>query len=67
LTGIDERCQLIARFPYMGEAREDLAPRLRLFTYGSYVIFFQPIDGGIRVIRVLRGSRNFEALFRGDG
>jgi toxin ParE1/3/4 len=49
--------------PFMGQARFDLAPGLRMFPVGNYLIFFRPIEGGIEVIRVLHGKRNITGRF----
>ena len=64
LDTLEHRMELLSRHPKMGEARSDLAPRLRTFTVGNYVIFFRPIRDGIEVVRVLHGSRDIPAIFR---
>lgn len=46
---IHEKFEMLARQPLMGEPREDLAPDLRQFTLGNYVIYYTPLDDGIRV------------------
>ena len=51
--------------PEMGRSREELAPGLRSVTAGNYLLFYQPIDDGILVIRVAHGSRDLPALFQG--
>ena len=53
----------LAAMPFMWQARFDLAPGLRMFQVGSYLIFFRPIQGGIEVIRVLHGKRNITGRF----
>src|SRR6266516_3704082 len=60
---IDEKCRLLAQFPAMGRRREDLAPDLRSFPAGNYLIFYRPITEGIQVIRVLHGARDLPPLF----
>ena len=49
----------------MGRRRdEDLRPGVRTFTVGDYVIAYR-IDGdNLLILRVLRGSRDIESLFR---
>ena len=49
--------------PFIGQARFDLAPSLRMFPVGNYLIFFQPIQDGVEVIRVLHGERNITGRF----
>jgi toxin ParE1/3/4 len=66
LDRLYETMKLLADMPMMGRAREDLAPKLRSFVEGNYLIFYQPIETGIEVVRVMRGSRDIETLFRDD-
>jgi toxin ParE1/3/4 len=47
----------------MGRARGELAPDLRSFPYGRYVIFYAPIEDGIDVVRVLHSARDVDAAF----
>jgi toxin ParE1/3/4 len=39
LDSINKQCQILARFPKMGRARNELGPSLRSFPVGNYVIF----------------------------
>ena len=47
----------------MGREREELAPGLRSFPFGRYVVFFLPLEGGIDVVRVMHGSIDIEERF----
>jgi toxin ParE1/3/4 len=60
---IVSRFPTLASMPHLGRHREELAARLRSFPVGNYVIFYRPIDGGVEVIRVLHGARDFPPLF----
>jgi len=60
---IGEKCDLLAASPEMGRRREDLAPSLRSFPVGRYVIFYRPGERGIQVVRVLSAYRDIAALF----
>jgi toxin ParE1/3/4 len=60
---IDEKCQLLARMPELGQKRTDLAPELRGLPVGNYIIFYRPMKNGIQVIRVLHGARDLPQLF----
>jgi len=42
----------------MGRKVEELAPNLRSFPIGSYLIFYRPVEDGIELIRVLHGARD---------
>ncbi|MCI0485827.1 MAG: type II toxin-antitoxin system RelE/ParE family toxin [Blastocatellia bacterium] len=64
LNTINKQCEKLARFPEMGRARDELAPSLRSFPVGKYVIFYRPIEDGVEVVRVLHGKREIrEATF----
>ena len=63
---IREACEAHANQPRMGEARSNLGKDLRIFPVGSYVVIYRPLEGGILVLRVLLGRRNYPSLFR-DG
>ena len=63
LDKIDEKSQTLAQSPFIGKARDELGPKIRSFPIGNYVLFYQPIEDGIEIIRVLHGARDIEALF----
>ena len=63
MDAVKEKCQTLASMPEMGKAREELAPSLRSFPAGRYIIFYRPAGNGIEVIRVLSGYRDIDALF----
>lgn len=70
LQAVDRACELLASMPGMGSACESDEPALagtRLWPirgFRKYVIVYRPLDDGIEVLRVVRGSRDLEALFR---
>ena len=53
----------LARYPLMGEAVPQIRAGLRRFTVGNYVLYYEPIKGGVRLMRVLHGARKIEDLF----
>jgi toxin ParE1/3/4 len=55
---IAKKYDTLAIFPEMGTAYEELAPRLRGFVVGNYVIYYRPLDDGVEIIRVLHGRRD---------
>jgi len=65
LDALYERFVLLAGHPLLGRTRPELAPHLRSFPVGSYVIFYRPMDDGVEIARVLHGSRDIDALFQG--
>ncbi len=64
IDSLTDRFFLLASHPNIGRARdEDLRPGLRSFPVGGYVIIYRVQDEDVLILRVLRGSRNIEALF----
>jgi toxin ParE1/3/4 len=63
LDSVDQKCETLVRFPRMGQACDDLAPGLLLFTLDRYVIYYHPIDSGIEIVRVVSGARDVGSLF----
>jgi hypothetical protein len=59
--------ELLAIQPLMGRARDELPPGLRSFPFGRHVIFFEPIEDGIEVVRPLHSARDADAQFEGSG
>ena len=64
LDNLHQKLQLYATQPEMGQLRPDLGERVRLFSFGNYVVVYRPIEDGIDVLRVLEGHRDYPALFR---
>src|SRR5438132_14435467 len=65
IDSITARFALLARQPYIGRRRdEDLRPGVRSFVVGDYVIAYRVDGDNVLILRVLRGSRDLEALFR---
>ena len=60
-----ERLSLLAENPLAGRARDELAPGLRSFPIGRYVVFYRPLGAGdgIEVVRVLHAARQLPDTF----
>ncbi len=61
---LEDACQVLAKNPQLGTARDDLVPQMRVWSLGRHAIFFRPTDGGIEIVRVVDGARDFVSLFR---
>ena len=61
---IDEQFSLLAAQPIIGRSRSELAPGMRSFPVGRYLIFYAPLEDGIDVVRVLHGARDIDAIFK---
>ena len=60
---LDEILFLCATQPTMGRVRDELAPGLRSFPFGCYVVFYEPLHDGIDVVRVLHSSQETDPQF----
>jgi toxin ParE1/3/4 len=58
LDAIEERWLQLARFPFSGRARDDVAPGVRCLVVGSYLTLYSIGDEAITILRVLHGRRN---------
>jgi toxin ParE1/3/4 len=62
----------IARMPGIGERRDSIKPRLaglrvwRIEGFEKHLIFYQPTDGGIDIVRVLHGARDIDTVLDED-
>jgi toxin ParE1/3/4 len=56
---------MLARQPLLGEARPDLAPRLRAFVVSPYLVLYTPERHGVRIVQVVHSAREiYHALAR---
>ena len=60
---IDAKFRALADQPQMGRARDEVAPGLRSFPVPPYVIFYEPLNTGIAIVRVLHGARDVGGQF----
>jgi len=60
IDAITERFYLLAEFPHMGRAREDLQSGLRSFPVGQYVIIYTIDDGDVQILHVFHGRQDIE-------
>jgi toxin ParE1/3/4 len=63
LDRIDATLSLLALHPLMGQQVDHIRPGLRRFCQGNYLLFYEPREDGIALVRVLHGSRRIEDLF----
>jgi len=60
---ITRRFALLRDHPHMGREQNELLVNLRSFAVKNYIIFYQPVEGGVEILRVLHGSRDIESIF----
>jgi len=54
---------MLAEMPGIGRPRDDLAPNVRTFPLGSYLIIYREATGGIEVVRVLSARQDYRRIF----
>jgi toxin ParE1/3/4 len=59
-----EKFRLLATQPLLGEARNELAENLRMFTAGKYVILYRAAQHGIEIAHIVHSARDIVALLR---
>lgn len=63
LDDIEGRFHSLAENPLMGRLRPDIAPELRYFVVGKYLILYRIVPNGIQIVRVIHGARDLPNLF----
>ncbi len=57
-----KKCKTLVSSPGMGIERPELAPSIRSFPVGNYIIFYRQDKHGIEIARVLSGRRDIRSL-----
>jgi plasmid stabilization system protein ParE len=60
---ITVRFLLLSKHPRVGRSRDDLRAGIRSFPVGNYVVLYRIEGNDVLIQRVVRGSRDLEALF----
>ena len=58
-----QRCQHIARFPFIGKSYDRIRLGLRGVLLMDYIIFYHISDDAIEILRVVSGYRNLQGVF----
>lgn len=63
VESFEHHLEMLARMPSTGKLEADLAPDLRSFPVGSYLLYYLPMEDGIQLVRVLHGARDIDPDF----
>ncbi|MCQ8105891.1 type II toxin-antitoxin system RelE/ParE family toxin [Methylomonas sp. SURF-2] len=63
LDDIEQRFVMLADNPQMGRYRPDIAPELRYFISGKYLILYRTLNDGVQIVRVIHGARDLPNEF----
>jgi plasmid stabilization system protein ParE len=57
-SGFMRRFHALADNPLMGRLRPEIAPELRYFTVGKYLILYRTVLDGVQIVRIIHGARD---------
>lgn len=60
---LTKKFALLRDYPHAGREQPKLLLNLRSYTIKGYLIFYQPFDDRVEILRVLHGSRDIESIF----
>ncbi|MBD2570420.1 MULTISPECIES: type II toxin-antitoxin system RelE/ParE family toxin [Nostocaceae] len=59
----NQKCQHLARFPYIGKSYARLRPGLRGLLMMDYIVFYQVLEDNVEILRVVSGYRDLQSVF----
>jgi toxin ParE1/3/4 len=62
----NQKCQHLARFPYIGKSYARLRPGLRGLLLMDYIIFYQVVEDDVEILRVVSGYQDLQGIFRNN-
>lgn len=62
----NQKCQHLARFPYIGKSYARLRPGLRGLLLMDYIIFYQVVKDDVEILRVVSGYQDLQGIFRNN-
>lgn len=62
LSRFESVFETLTEQPEFGAARSDIAPDLRHFPVGNYLVLYRIIEEGVEIMRVVHGSRLLSQL-----
>ena len=64
LDALEAACQLVAEYPGVGRARDEIDDGVMSFPMGTYVLFYHANEDPVGIARILHGSRDLGSVFR---
>jgi toxin ParE1/3/4 len=55
---LEEKCDALGSAPGIGTSRPELGEGIRMLPHGRYLIFYREVSRGLRVERIMHGSRD---------
>jgi toxin ParE1/3/4 len=57
IDGIVERFWILGQYPGLGRPCDDIAPGVKCFPAGKYLIYYRKIRSGVEIAHVFHGAR----------
>ncbi|MCF6354806.1 MAG: type II toxin-antitoxin system RelE/ParE family toxin [Candidatus Polarisedimenticolaceae bacterium] len=64
INALDECFAQLIENPELGRERSEIRDELRSITSGSHIVFYRILNGRIRIVRILHGSRDLPKYFQ---
>ncbi|MGH9598753.1 MAG: type II toxin-antitoxin system RelE/ParE family toxin [Bryobacteraceae bacterium] len=64
IEAIGEQLALLAELPQIGRRCDEIAPRVRCFPAGKYLIYYRRGRGTIQILHVVHGARDQGGAFK---
>ncbi len=58
-----EKFWLLSENTKVGSDRSELLDKLKSFPHKDYLVFYAPITSGVKIVRVIHGSRDIQNIF----
>ena len=65
LLKLELQLELLLAQPMIGRSAEEIRPKLRRFPFQRHVVFYEPILGGLEIIRILHQAQDIDRAFQG--
>ena len=56
------KCENLIKFPALGRSYEYIRPNMRGVPLDGYIIFYQVVNDGIEILRVVNGRQDLDSL-----
>jgi Plasmid stabilization system protein len=64
IDNITERFWLLGEHPVAGRAADDIAPGVKCFPAGKYLIYYRKKSGAIDILHIFHGARDQKQAFQ---
>lgn len=58
IDNFEAKSKRLAQNPKLGPTRDDIAPGMRMFPVGNYLLLYREVSTGIELVRVVHGARS---------